>query len=68
MGVTVSDQQIPLQSRRAQALARLAVLQRLREQADKGDRASMFCAIDQMMAAERQVLMTTNEPESKSQD
>ena len=53
--------------RRAQALARLAVLQRLKDQALAGDRASMFRSIDMLMEAESRALRARKDRESKPQ-
>ena len=56
-----------LADRRAQALARLAVLQRLKEQAVAGDRASMFRSIDMLMEAESRALQVRKSRDSKPQ-
>jgi hypothetical protein len=50
---------------RANALARLATLQRLREQAKQGKRTAMLKSLDAMIEQETKVLRETHERDSK---
>lgn len=54
------------QESRAQALARLAVLQRLKEQAEHGNRAAMLKSIEQLIDSETAHLRRA--PQTVSQD
>jgi hypothetical protein len=57
----MSERDSDFSDHRAQALARLATLQRLREQAGQANRAAMLKSIEQLIEQERKALRAEHE-------
>lgn len=63
-----ADHTRDLRESRAQALARLAALQRLKEQADRGNRIAMLKSLEQLIELETGRLRSAERPNGKEDD